>query len=110
MKIDKLIKLLERVRDEKGNINVVGSSFCGTNDAHIIFDIKDNSKCSVNDLITGYGDLSLSMNVSEHSKQRIKEGVKDMETHGYTYYRSQYVEINQLPEPGLSPCEWHGLW
>jgi hypothetical protein len=110
MKIDNLISLLEKVRDSKGNIEVIGSSFCGTNDGHVTFKFKELDGYDVDDLINGFNQLSLSMDISDYSKNEIKNGTEDMQKRGYTFYCSQFVKSGEAPRSGLSPCEWHTPW
>lgn len=111
MEIDNLIKILKKVRRKRGNIEVGCGSYCGTNNAHVFFNMKEPSKpFIVDDHITGKGKLSLFIEVSDDTKEQKKQGIKDMERLGYTYYRSQFVKDGILPQSGLSPCEWHNLW
>ena len=110
MKIDNLISLLEKVRDAKGNIEVIGSSFCGTNVGHVTFKITERDGYDVDVLINGFNQLCLSMDISDYSKNEIKNGIGDMEKLGYTFYCSQFVKSGQTPRSGLSPCEWHTPW
>jgi hypothetical protein len=110
MKIDNLISLLQRVQDAKGNIEVVGSSFCGTNDNHVTFKIKERDGYDVDVLINGLGELCLSMDISDYSKNEIKNGIGDMQKLGYTFYCSQFAKSGESPRPGLSSCDWHTPW
>lgn len=111
MKIDKLIAILQRVRDKKGNIEVMGNSYCGTNSAHVQFEIEKMKKSfKVENWINGHNEFCLTVKLAEDSRQRQIEGIKDMESKGYTYYRSQFVEKGKRPHTGLSPCDWHGIW
>lgn len=110
MQIDDLITLLQRVKVEKGNIEVVGSSFCGTNNSHVTFNITDRVDVDVEDLINGLDQLCLTMTLTNHSRDKIKDGVESMKRLGYAFYCSQYVENGKQPESGLSPCEWHTPW
>ena len=112
MKIDELIDILERVKKVRGNIDVVAGSFCGTDSDHVLFKFKYSKKepWEVDDKLTDNGELSLSMEVSEESKDRIQKGILEMTRLGYTYYRSQFIPIGSLPSPGLSCCPWHNLW
>lgn len=112
MKIKKLIKILKRVEKAEGNINVICGSFCGTNNGYIDFSFRELEKdFKVKDHLCGQG-FSLHIDVSAGCKEKIIEGIKHMEKLGYTYYKSQYVgkELRGVPQAGLSPCDWHGLW
>lgn len=109
MKISKLIKKLKKVKDQLGNVEVAATSYCGTNTAHVHFNLNE-MESSVEDYVNGNGEFCLSMEVSKSSKDRIIEGISDMKKRGYTYYRSQFVENKNKPEKGLSTCDWHSLW
>lgn len=112
MKIDDLIAVLERVRSAKGNIEVNASSFCGTDESHVIFDIKppDRKKFSVKNHLNGYGEFCLSVELSKRTREEIAKGVADMKKRGYRYFLSQFVAEGESPREGLSPCEWHMPW
>lgn len=112
MKIDDLIAILQRARKQVGNVDVSASSFCGTNDGHVLFELLPTNRKNfcVSRLMNGYGQLCLSIKLSDKSRECIKNGVGDMKAQGYQYFRSQYVRHGQAPQEGLSPCEWHGVW
>lgn len=111
MNIDTLIAELQKVRATKGNIEVVFGSFCDTNNGFVSFVPKDlNPESTVEDRLTGEGKFSLSIDPAPSFIEGKKKGVADMERLGYTYYRSQFVTRGEMPQSGLSPCQWHNLW
>lgn len=109
MLIDDLIADLQKVREKKGNIEVVASSFCGTNNSLVVFTIEPR-KSPIKDNLSEGKTYHLSVVVSETSKAGIKAGVADMIARGYQFFLSQFVESGKQPKAGLSPCDWHGLW
>jgi hypothetical protein len=112
MKIDELIANLQRVRAASGNVDVAVTSFCGTNSGHVLFDFEPpaRKKFSVKRHMNGLGQFCLHVKLSEQSRKEITEGVAEMQSRGYRYFRSQYLSLGESPRAGLSPCEWHTLW
>ena len=111
--IDDLIAVLQRVKEEKGNVPVTAGSFCGTNNGHVHFHVKPlkaNKRLKVNNHMNGHGEFVLSIDVAPSSIEDRRKGVKDMERLGYTFYRSQFVTHGEHPKSGLSPCDWHIPW
>lgn len=112
MKIDDLIAILQRAREAAGNIDVNVTSFCGTNQAHVVFDIDPPKRkdFSVKNHMNDLGQFCLHVNISQHTRTEIAEGVADMKSKGWRFFRSQFIESCQTPSEGLSPCEWHNPW
>ncbi len=112
MKINDVITVLQRVKESAGgDTEVFCSSFCGTNNGFVTFDfVESNNADFIIDEKTGNHRKSLTIKVSDNSKEEIIKGIKDMESDGYRYFRSQFVEAGKEPRVGISPCEWHGLW
>ncbi len=111
MKIEKLINILQKVQKKEGNIEVKFNSYCGTNDAHVQFDSRKMKKSfRVNDYLNGHGEFCFQIALTDETREKEISGIKDMETRGYTFYMSQFVEKGKTPKKGLSPCEWHGIW
>jgi len=110
MKIDDLIEMLQKVRKEKGNVEVVCNSFCGTNNAHAFFVIEPWGSQDVNDHINGLGEFCLVMAIAPACQEKTIKDIDDMNKLGYTFYRSQFVEKGQMPRMGLSICPWHVPW
>jgi len=112
MKIDDLIATLQRVREASGNVDVAVTSFCGTNQGHVLFDIKPPKRpnFAVKKHINGHGQFCLSVEISQSTKASIKKGVAEMKELGYRYFCSQYVSVGESPREGLSVCEWHNPW
>lgn len=110
MNVDDLITLLQRVKDEKGNIEVVCSSFCGTNESYVTFDITEREDVKVKHLINGLNQLCLSMTLTKYSWDRAKDEIETMKRLGYDFYRTQYTIHEIPPIQGLSPCDWHVPW
>lgn len=110
--IDDVIALLQKVRNEKGNIPMDCSSYCGTHQDFAIFDIQlpDMANFEVDNHVNGHGVFGLSMELSQVTRDAVAEGIENMKRNGKTFYRSQFVEEGKTPEPGLSPCAWHMPW
>ena len=107
MKIADLIAALQRIHSERGNVEVICGSFCGTNNGHVTFHFKpiDVETFRTTDKMTGDGRCSLSI---IQDTEAIIKSIKVMEDAGYTYYRSQFVGPGEQPKAGLS-CNWHTL-
>lgn len=111
MKLDDLIAFLEAVKAKKGNIEVKFTSFCGTDNNHVMFDIAPvNADRNVDDFMNDLGHLCLSGTISQESRQQIVEGINDMKRLGYRFIHSQFVKQGEKVREGLSPCEWHNPW
>jgi hypothetical protein len=106
--IDDLIKALKKIRKEKGDIPVKVAGFLGTNSNHVVLQLDrlPNYKDSIN----GYGSLHLSVSLDPESRKRIVEGIHKMESLGYTFYPSQFRMRSEVPQTGVSPCDWHNPW
>ena len=111
MKIKNIIRQLQLVYEKHGDVDVVFTSFCGTNQSHVQFDLEDLLKGSnLDDKFNDRGQFCLNANVSERQKTYTKNEIQRMESLGYRYYRSQYCKSGESPVIGLSNCDWHGLW
>lgn len=112
MIIDDLLNALQKVKDKHGGkTEVKVSSFCGTNNNSVLFDLKKfEEHFDVADTMNDLGELVLTVEISQSTIDRIKQGVAEMEEKGYRFYRSQFCKRNEQPMLGLSPCEWHVPW
>jgi len=113
MRVADLIDILLKVQEEKGDdVRVKFNSFCGTNNAHISFNLNKIplEDFDVDYFINGYNEFCLSGSITDDSRNRITEGIESMKKLGYTYYRSQFVDKGKTPESGISPCNWHIPW
>lgn len=92
MKIDDLIVALQRIREAKGNLDIQASSFCGTNNGFVVFDIQPFRKnFKVEDQLTGEGKLSLHVDINPTYRQQIIDGQQQMIRMGHDWIPSQYV-------------------
>jgi|TARA_R110002110_G_scaffold184875_1_gene391761 hypothetical protein len=110
MRIKKLIKILQKVEAEKGNIKVVGGSWCGTNGSHIRFKFDADKDLPATAYVTGDNKLSLSMKITSGSRTQVVKDIEDMVLKGYTFYPSQFRTPSQPLTKGVSSCEWHTPW
>lgn len=108
MKVKKLIKILQKVHDKKGNVEVCISSSLGTDGSHVLCTINDVSE--IKNQFNGFDQFCLSVEVSDQSKTQKQKDISAMKQVGYRYYRSQYVAPGKDPKVGLSNCDWHNLW
>ncbi len=112
MTVDEMIAMLQRVKDAKGGDTLVqATSFCGTNQAHVLFDIQPpkRKKFNVSNHMNEYG-FCIHVNISPLTRQQVAKGIEDMFRNGYRFYRSQFCKVGESPSMGLSPCEWHNPW
>jgi hypothetical protein len=111
MRLADLIDRLLEVQNEKGSdVEVKLSTWCGTNNAFVLFDLKNITGGDIDHYMNGHGHYCLSGEVSKETKEDTIKGIEAMEAQGYTYFRSQFVDKGLFPTPGLSPCDWHNLW
>src|SRR6185503_19384242 len=109
MKIDKLIKILQRVKDSKGKVEVTCGSFCGTNNGYVNFDLKPvNINFNIDDHMTANKPprLSLGIILSKETIKSDNEGKERMLKLGYDFIPSQYRKKNE--EIRKNPSRWAG--
>ena len=110
--VDDLIAHLERVRKAKGGETIVNcGGFLGTNQGFTLLTIKKPRKnAAVSQHLNGYGELGLSIELHERSREEIVKGIKDMETRGYTFIPSQFRSPGEPLRTGVPICDWHLPW
>jgi hypothetical protein len=101
MKVNKLIRILEKIKSEKGgSIEVVASAFGKNIQAHyhhatFNFQPPKRKKWLVKDQINGLGQLCLCIGLTDSSETGIRKRKKEMKELGYFFIPSQYVKVGE---------------
>jgi hypothetical protein len=101
MNIDKLIKILEKVKKSRGNVEVVCSAFgddVGAHYHHSTFAFKPFlNRFSVKNKMNDLNQLCLSIELTEMARNDIVKGKKDMKRLGYRFYPGQFCQLGESP-------------